>query len=347
MLRVKNVLLFIVMGLSLLIASGYAASEKAADKKKPVDAFEQNKRLGRGINLGNALDAPKEGEWDVTLKEEYFKIIKDAGFDSVRIPIRWSAHALNEPPYTIDSTFLKRVDWAIENAIKNDLCVIINIHLYEEIMKNPAGHSERLLALWKQLAEHYKDSPDAVMFELLNEPSNKLTPTLWNELLGKALAVVRKSNPGRTIVIGTAESNVINLLQKIQIPEEDRNIIVTVHYYLPNEFTHQGADWMGEESKSWLGTKWTAAEKETKEVIKYFDRAANWAKEHNRPINLGEFGSYEKADMDSRALYTAFLAKSAIERGFSFNYWEFCSTFGAYDPKKNTWREPLLKALIP
>ncbi|MDD5326899.1 MAG: glycoside hydrolase family 5 protein [Phycisphaerae bacterium] len=348
MFRARNTLLIVVAGISLLIASSCAMGEKADAKKKPVDAFEQNKHLGRGINLGNALDAPKEGEWGVTLKEEYFKIIKDAGFDSVRIPIRWSNHALKEAPYTIDPNFIKRVDWAIDNATKNGLYVMLNIHHYIELMEKPKDNTDRFLALWQQIAEHYKDSPDSVMFELLNEPSNQLSPQLWNELLAKGLAVVRKSNPGRTVVIGSAESNIINLLQKIQIPEDDRNIIVTVHYYTPLRFTHQGAEWIGaEKTKGWLGTKWTGEEKETQEVIKYFDRAADWSKENNRPINLGEFGAYEKADMDSRALYTAFLAKSAIERGFSFDYWEFCSSFGAYDPKKNAWREPLLKALIP
>jgi len=74
----------------------------AAGKTKSLDPFKQNKHLGRGINLGNALDGPSEGEWGVTLKEEYFKIIKKAGFDSVRIPIFVSTHALKEPPYTID-----------------------------------------------------------------------------------------------------------------------------------------------------------------------------------------------------------------------------------------------------
>ncbi len=52
------------------------------------DPFEMNKMLGRGINLGNALDAPSEGAWGVVLKEEYFQIIKDAGFNSIRLPIR-------------------------------------------------------------------------------------------------------------------------------------------------------------------------------------------------------------------------------------------------------------------
>ena len=71
------------------------------------DIFAANKRLGRGVNFGNALEAPKEGEWGVTLKAEYFKAIKDAGFDSVRLPIKWSAHAKTTAPYTLDPAFLK------------------------------------------------------------------------------------------------------------------------------------------------------------------------------------------------------------------------------------------------
>ena len=62
-----------------------------------LDAFEINQELGRGVNLGNALEAPVEGEWGVVLQEEYFDLIADQGFDSVRIPIRWSAHVMMAP----------------------------------------------------------------------------------------------------------------------------------------------------------------------------------------------------------------------------------------------------------
>src|SRR5690554_1433954 len=68
-------------------------------------AAEFNKKLGRGINLGNALEAPAIGEWEVVLKEEYFSMIKEKGFSSVRIPIRWSAYAQTGAPYTIDQKF--------------------------------------------------------------------------------------------------------------------------------------------------------------------------------------------------------------------------------------------------
>src|ERR1700682_3239763 len=92
------------------------------------DIAAANKKLGRGINLGNALEAPKEGAWGVTLKAEYFKAIQGAGFDSVGLPVKWSAHAQETAPYTIDPKFAERVDWAIDQAVSNRLNIIVNVH---------------------------------------------------------------------------------------------------------------------------------------------------------------------------------------------------------------------------
>ena len=75
--------------------------------------------------------------------------------------------------------------------------------------------------------------------------------------------------------------------------------------------------------------------------------AQEWAKKNNRPVFLGEFGAYEKADMTSRAKWTAAVVKEAESRGFSWAYWEFASGFGAYDRDKKAWRDPLLHGLIP
>lgn len=316
----------------------------AEAKDKSPDPFNQNKRLGRGINLGNALDAPQEGEWGVTLKQEYFKIIKDAGFDSVRIPIRWSSHALQQPPYTIDSNFFKRVDWALKNAAQNNLCVMLNMHHYMELMDDPNAHSERFLALWKQIAEHYKDYPNSVLFEPLNEPHNALTSQMWNPLLDKAIAVIRESNPYRTIVADPA--HYASDIDSLQLPENDRNIIVSFHYYMPLRFTHQGAEWVSE-TKDLAGITWKATEDEKNVVDNHFNKAADWGKKNNRPINLGEFGAYYKAEKYDRIRWTGYVANSAVRRGFSFHYWEFCSGFGAYDQRKSQWKTDLLNAIVP
>jgi len=316
----------------------------AAEDRK---AFEINKRLGRGVNLGNALEASKEGEWGVVLKEEYFKLIKQAGFNSVRVPIMWSAHSEEKSPYRIDPNFFKRIDWVIKNARSNGLYAIINMHHYNEIYDDPNGQGERFIAIWQQIAEHYKQQPQTVLFEFLNEPCKKLDDEKWNRLVSDTLKVVRRYNPDRIIVIGPTNWNGINKLDKLRLPETDRNIIVSCHYYSPFQFTHQGASWAGEESNKWLGTKWTGTEKEKQELTSDFGKAAEWGKKNNRPINIGEFGAYSKADMPSRILWTAAVAREAEKRNFSWAYWEFCAAFGVYDKDNGAWREGLLKALIP
>ncbi len=340
---------FIIASLIAIVtlASACLAAEEPNAAKSP-DPFKMNKLLGRGVNLGNALDAPSEGEWGVTLEEGYFDIVKQAGFNSVRLPVRWSAHSMNEPPYTIDPNFMKRVDWAINCALSRNLPVVLDIHHYLEIYSDPAGQKEKYLALWKQIAEHYKDYPDILLFELLNEPKRKLTPELWNPIMKEALAVVRQSNPNRIIVIGPGDNNIVKYLKALDIPKDDRNIIVSIHYYFPLEFTHQGANWISRgDPNSWLGTKWTGTDAEKKAVTDEFDTAAAWAKENNRPMNLGEFGAYKKADMESRARWTKFVADTAVERGMSFHYWQFVSDFAVYDTETKSWIKPLFDALIP
>lgn len=158
----------------------------------------------RGINLGNALDAPSEGAWGVRLSEAHFAMAHAAGLDHVRLPVRFSAHAGESAPYTIDETFFKRVDWAIDQALSHGLAVIVDLHHYEELMKDPEGNADRFVGLWSQIAARYKDRPASVAFELTNEPCDKLTPDLLNPLHSRALKVVRATNPTR--ILSTATS---------------------------------------------------------------------------------------------------------------------------------------------
>jgi endoglucanase len=321
-------------------------AEKREGKALEKDAFYWNSLIGKGVNLGDALEAPEEGKWEVRLEEEYFELIAEAGFNSVRIPVRWSAHADVNAPYTIDKTFMARVDWAIKRALSHKLTAIVNIHHYAEIVEAPAEHKERFLAMWKQIAEHYRDYPDTVYFELLNEPCKKLTSELWNEYAEEAIRLIRKSNPIRAIIVGPASWNNISERRSLRLPRDDKNLIVTFHYYQPFEFTHQGASWAGEKSKAWVGTTWTGTEKEKQDIISHLDEAVRWAREKQVPLFMGEFGAYSKADMASRARWTAFVRSEAEKRGISWAYWEFCSGFGVYDPKEGKWRRELLDSLI-
>jgi endoglucanase len=184
-----------------------------------------------------------------------------------------------------------------------------------------------------------------VLFEILNEPNTQLTPDAWNGLLKDALAIVRKTNPRRNVVIGPAFWNSINSLNGLALPAADRNIIVTVHYYLPMNFTHQGASWNPATAKL-SGVKWgTDAEKHR--VEQDFAGVQQWSKKENRPILLGEFGAYDKGDMDSRVLYTSCVARTAEHFGWAWTYWQFDSDFIVWDMAKDSWVEPIWKALVP
>jgi endoglucanase len=303
--------------------------------------------LKRGVNLGNMLEAPKEGEWGLVVQEEYFDLIKEAGFDFVRLPVRWNTHADQEFPYTVDPTFFARVDEVVHWGLERDLAVIVDFHHYEEMMWDPWSNKDRYLGIWQQVAEHYKEYPSNVLFELLNEPNDQLNASLWNQYLAESLGVVRESNPTRDVVIGPAGWNAYDWISTLDVPD-DEHLVITFHYYLPFQFTHQGAEWAGAEAQNWLGTAWDATDAEKAEISAHFDSVADWAQRHNNVrILLGEFGAYSRADMPSRVRWTEFVAREAERHGFAWAYWEFASDFGIYDPGVKAWREELLRALIP
>jgi endoglucanase len=314
---------------------------------KPADPFDQTVRLAPGINFGNALEAPKEGDWGLVIQWEYFPLLKTAGFHSIRIPIRWSAHALESPPYTIDASFFTRIDWVVAKTLENGLIAVINMHHYEEIFEDPEGQKERFKTIWAQIAEHYQDYSADLLFEILNEPHDKINVTrVWNSYFPDILDTIRVSNPARNVIIGPGSWNSVYEIPNLVLPDEDTHLIATFHYYEPFQFTHQGADWASG-SESWLGTTWTSTGSQRNKIDSDFDKAAVWSLTQHRPVYLGEFGAYSEADQTSRVLWTDYVARQAEARGFGWAYWEFGSGFGIYDPDTRQWRLDLLRALIP
>ena len=99
------------------------------------------------------------------LSEAHFVMAKAAGLDHVRLPVRFSAHAGQSAPFTIDEAVFARVDWAIDQALSHGLCVIVDLHHYEELMKEPEANADRFVALWSQIAARYQGRPASVAFE--------------------------------------------------------------------------------------------------------------------------------------------------------------------------------------
>ena len=310
-------------------------------------AFDFNKKLGIGVNMGNMFEAPTETEWGNPWKPEYFGIISQMGFKHVRIPIRWEPadRSSATPPYLITSTFFTRIKQVVDNALKNHLIAIINMHHHEALLADVNSQKERFLSQWTQIAEYFKNYSDSLVFEILNEPNNSITPEVWNSLFPEALQKIRLTNPKRYVLIGTAEWGGLGGLSKLVLPN-DPYIFPTIHYYNPFTFTHQGASWAGTESNNWLGTKWLNTDGERQTMQNEFAPLVEFSKKNNVPVHIGEFGAYEKADMPSRIRWTNYLARYFGELGFSCAYWEFCAGFGIYDPVNKIARQDLLNALV-
>jgi hypothetical protein len=219
------------------------------------------------------------------------------------------------------------------------------MHHHEALYEDPAGQKDRFLSQWDQIANHFQDYPDSLLFEVLNEPHGNLTPELWNEYFADALTVIRNTNPTRMVLLGTAEYGGLGGVVHLQIPD-DEYLILSVHYYNPFNFTHQGADWVGSQSEDWLGTEWLDTEADREAVTSDFAFALEYSETNSIPLHVGEFGAYEEADLDSRSRWTTFLARWFEEQELSWAYWEFSAGFGIYDPVTKQYVTPLVDALL-
>ncbi len=311
-----------------------------------LSAVEINQSLQKGINLGNLFEAPTETAWGNTYDQKYFKLIAEKGFKHVRIPIRWDTPERTQQasPYTINPAFLAQINTVITDAQSAGLKVIINMHHHEKIFENPAAEKQKFLAQWTQIADYFKTHEQDLLFEVLNEPHGSLSPTLWNGYFAEALSIIRNKNPSRIVLIGTANYGGLGGLADLKIPD-DKYLIVSIHYYDPFPFTHQGAEWV-DGSNAWLGTPWQGNFADRAQISSQFSYLNRLKNEQNLPIHIGEFGAYAKAEASSRYRWTAYLSRWFEQQGYSWAYWEFNSGFGIYNNTSGTFDNELTAVLI-
>ncbi len=293
-------------------------------------------------NMGNALDAPEEGAWGWTIETDHFRIIADAGFDTVRIPVRWSAHTGPAPEFTIDPAFRDRVDTVLREARQAGLNVIFNVHHFNPLMADPAAYREQLMAIWRQLSPYYRNLPSDVYLEILNEPHGKLKGALMRELLVEAVAIVREHHPDRAIILGGDNYSKIATLKTL--PDlDDPRIVPTFHYYRPFNFTHQDAPWLGENGPrgplSWGG------ERDEADLVRHAVTAGEYRLRKDVPLLMGEFGVYDDVDLAERVKWTKAVRREFEAWGVAWCTWNFTATFEIWDRKTQDWVPGMLDAL--
>ena len=317
-------------------ANAPAASEAAATDPLPV---------GTCVNLGNTLEPETEGAWGgAPVTKADMERIAAAGFDTVRIPVRWHNKSLSEPPYTVDEAWMNRVQQVVDWALEADLNVILNSHHFDPIYERPLEVAEWHGGVWKQIAERFAGYPEETLwFELENEPHNKFDHSNLLATLTPALAEVRALHPTRAVIIGGENWSGIKSLETLPLPE-DPNVHPTFHYYEPFAYTHQGAEWAGPDVPP-VGRSFPTAEDEA--MLKRDAAAieAYKARTGKTPF-MGETGAFDRhIPLEDRVTYHRTIHDTFAPTGIGMCMWAYANTFPFYDHQEGRWLPGLLEAI--
>lgn len=316
-----------------IISLAQAAPPSAAPSAGHPDVASRITALRRTIGV----------RFDAQLTEDDLRTIKGAGFTAIRLAIKPFALTQKEP-YRINPEFLARLDRTVEQATKLGLGVVIDLHEHKFIATDQADF-ELVYFWWREIAKRYATfSNDLLYFEILNEPNGPVGDPEWREIFNKSLAIIRAGNPDRPVIIGPIKWNKFENLDSLQLPEGDRNLVVTVHYYLPRKFTHQNAEWAG--TTAYRDVSWGSAE-EFRFLADSFETVAQWSREHHRPIFVGEFGASKKGAQQFRVKYIGAVRREAEKHGFFWSIWNYDDgDFGIYDRATKSWNQEILAALF-
>lgn len=324
----------------LLAAAALAACAPAEGQgtRTPAPPFP----MRRGINLGNALEAPTEGDWGYRIERAHVAAIAEAGFDGVRLPVRWTTHLCARDRVCAD--WMARVREVVGWALADGLQVQLNAHHYDSLIENPARERARFLSLWRQISDAFAEAPAALLFEPLNEPNGPY----WRRerlaaLQSDAIDIIRQAHPTRGIVLGPGNWQNIDMLEHWPMPE-GANIHASVHYYEPHAFTHHNAEWLGADAprydRAWGGEADIAA------VAAHIAIAAEWATARGVAMQLGEFGVNARVSLAQRAAWTRAVRQACDTHGIGWCAWDFAGAFPVWDRARGAFIPEMIEALL-
>lgn len=307
--------------------------------------------MGAGWNLGNQLEAatnglPGETKWgNPVITEELILAVKEAGFQSIRIPVSYLGYIGGAPNYTISSQWLDRVEEVVNYCIKNGLYVIINLHgdgyytidggwlLCAE--QNQDEIQAKYEACWRQIAERFRSYDEHLIFESMNEvfdgkyngPSAQAYANI-NEYNRIFVDTVRQSGgynnrrwlliPGwNTDIEYTAGEYGFVIPEDLYLAEElngEKRLMISVHYYAPWDFCG---------SESGEITQWGDSAEDSSKTSVYSGQGVLAAQmkrlnevfvEKGYPVVIGEYGSIDKSEFDEKnTYYRAYFARKVCE----------------------------------
>lgn len=341
-------------------------------------------KMGAGINLGNILSAPIEGNWASPLTEDYVDNVARLGFKTVRIPIRFDTQttALSAVTYTdgngnyigspsqysVNTTYLNRINQILGWCTSRGLVAIIDVHgdhwFWGSFNPSNAEYKtgndrlaaiDRFKAIWRDISTTFQSQPETVLFEIMNEAYFDMSASEVDTINTQILAIIRATNPTRNVIVngGGKNSWEAPLQMSDTFLQSDNYLIATFHYYLPFKFTSSA-------SQSNPDFDWgTAADKST--VDNHFNQVKTWANAKNKPVYVGEFGAdnvngldYSTGisgvgpDVTSRWAYHQYIAQAAVSRGFAHSVWDAGEESGktVYLTTTKSWVKDVRNAVL-
>ena len=281
--------------------------------------------MGRGINIGNTLSAPVEGNWAPSVHEQYFIDVAEAGFNNVRIPVdffgsrtdgqtvQWSSAANTASQYdggiddfTVSSLYLDRVEDVINWSLNQGLYTVLDFHgaeLKSEFLQtfnnsnsnytHPSSSKRaadlmKFKSIWTQIAYRFIDHPMELIFEVVNEPYfevNDVDMNFMNMMIIEAIRATGGNNSTRQIIITGGSST------SYQAPTSISNEVLSYDPNLIASFHYyMPFNFTASSQEQYNDFNWgTNADKST--VDSHFNTVKNWSETNNIPVTLGEFGA--------------------------------------------------------
>lgn len=319
--------------------------------------------MGIGWNLGNQLEAsnsgiPSETAWgNPVITEELIKTVKEQGFKTVRIPVSYLLKIGGAPDYKIDEDWLNRVQEVVDYVVNNDLYAVVNMHgdgyytvdkgwlLCVEDDDKQVEIKAKYEAVWKQIAERFKDYDEHLIFESMNEefdntygkPNAKGYENInaYNQIFVDTVRKTGSNNAKRWLLLPGWNTNIEYtagnygfVIPTDSLCEADGNrLMISVHYYDPYNFTL-------DENMTTAKTQWG------KYAVENFD---NWGQEDyvdstmkklndafvskGYPVIIGEMGVQDKTMKSEtfgvfRCYWMEYVVKAAKENGCIPVYWD-------------------------
>lgn len=328
-------------------------------KSNPTPLTERQVAFKRAQSLNNGVSVSWfEQTWNknvlsqIPLTTTDFKLFKKLGFKSLRLPVAFEY--FNEAGIPPEKVFAQ-IDEVLKQCKLYEIKLIIDYHYGKLNDSNYLTATPKAIALWLNLTKRYiKESPDNLFFELYNEPPH-MNPKVWKDAAYNIVTAIRGVDKKRTLIVGASNFNSIYELSRME-RLADENIIYTFHFYEPFFFTHQGADWVGDQvattgvpfpysAKTYppinpkvIGTwgennyyqyKNDGNEQSVHDKLKI---VKSWSNKYGVPVLCGEYGVFNKyTDADSRCRYIKAVRKNLKAMNMPGILWDYNTNFSIFN----------------